>query len=54
MPIYTLDPGKYLQESTLAPTNQSVASADDYARIGALNNLSGGKLTDPNISKISR
>lgn len=51
-PIYNLDPTKYLQESTFAPTNQSVASADDYAKINALNSLSGGKLTDPNVSKI--
>lgn len=51
MPIYNLDPGKYLQESTITPTGQTVASADDYNKIAALQKLSGG-YGNEDISKV--
>lgn len=51
MPIYDLDPGKYLQESNVAPTGQTVASADDYNKIQALQKLSG-TYGNENISKV--
>ncbi len=50
-PLYNLDLGKYLTQSNVSPTGQTVATPEDYQRIAALQKLSGGYATD-DTSKI--
>lgn len=52
MDIYNVDPSKYLKPSELKASRQNVASAEEYARLKALEQLGAGASKEETLAKI--